>query len=111
MRHTYVGVSQEHTTLIDQVIRQNLTYLDYSALLDLAEAVTSVESERVNGIIVEAGCALGGSALVMPAAKNSSLSVLATRWWRMHSVEKFRAVRKGGEWACARFKSKTRPAG
>jgi len=40
------------------------------ALWELAEAVQSIERSGVEGVIVEAGCALGGSALVLAAAKS-----------------------------------------
>jgi hypothetical protein len=53
-----------------RVIRERLTYLDPNALAELAGAVLDVERNRVPGTLVEAGCALGGSALVIAAAKN-----------------------------------------
>ena len=55
--------------LIASVRANGLTYLDESALLDLYETVARLERDGVGGIIVEAGCALGGSAIVLAAAK------------------------------------------
>jgi hypothetical protein len=54
---------------VRQARRQKLTYLGWNALLDLSEAVLSVERRAVPGDLLEAGCALGGSALVMAASK------------------------------------------
>jgi asparagine synthase (glutamine-hydrolysing) len=51
------------------VRRERLTYLELAALVDLAEAAREVERQGRPGILVEAGCALGGSALVLAAAK------------------------------------------
>lgn len=56
-----------------QVVRdvraQSLTYLDERALCDLYETVRSLEQRGVPGRLLEAGCALGGSAIVIAAAK------------------------------------------
>jgi predicted O-methyltransferase YrrM len=54
------------------VHRDRLTYLGPSALADLGESVNQLERENRNGIFIEAGCALGGSALVIAAAKKQS---------------------------------------
>jgi asparagine synthase (glutamine-hydrolysing) len=53
-----------------RVRRDQLTYLELAALVDLAEAAREVERAGRPGILVEAGCALGGSALVLAAAKS-----------------------------------------
>lgn len=55
--------------LIAQVRQRNLTYLDPCALLDLARAARAVGQGRVPGAIIEAGCALGGSAVVLGYCK------------------------------------------
>ena len=60
--------------LIRQVRSQHLTYLDTAALIDLAHAVHQIEQHQTPGILIEAGCALGGSALVIAAAKTPSRS-------------------------------------
>ncbi len=57
--------------VLQEVRRQRLTYLEPAALADLADAVLGLEKNKVAGICVEAGCALGGSALVIAAAKSS----------------------------------------
>jgi asparagine synthase (glutamine-hydrolysing) len=48
---------------------RNLTYLGTAALRDLYDEVRRADRERRGGTIVEIGCALGGSAIVMAAAK------------------------------------------
>jgi hypothetical protein len=53
------------------VVRAHRTYLEYAALLDLADAATTVESRAIPGALIEAGCALGGSAIVLAAAKHN----------------------------------------
>lgn len=62
--------------VIHKVLALNLTYLPQDALLDLAEATTAMDAEGrlVPGKIIEAGCALGGSAIVMAAAKTPTRS-------------------------------------
>jgi asparagine synthase (glutamine-hydrolysing) len=52
-----------------RVIAEGLTYLSPPALDDLHRTVQSIERQRLPGMFIEAGCALGGSALVVTAAK------------------------------------------
>lgn len=54
---------------VKEVRRRRLTYLSHAALSDLERAVRRLEAAGVAGIIVEAGCALGGSAVVLGTAK------------------------------------------
>lgn len=55
--------------IIQRVRREKLTYLDPRALVELYLAVKHVERAKIPGLLVEAGCALGGSALVLTSAK------------------------------------------
>ncbi len=55
--------------LVRQVRKRRLTYLGYDALSDLERTVRRIDAERVPGIIVEAGCALGGSTVVLGMTK------------------------------------------
>jgi hypothetical protein len=55
--------------VVRRVRRQKLTYLPVGALNDLFEAAKEVEREQRPGILIEAGCALGGSAIVLARAK------------------------------------------
>lgn len=55
--------------IIWQVHWSKLTYLEINALLDLHDTVKQIEYLHQKGILIEAGCALGGSALVIASAK------------------------------------------
>lgn len=61
---------------VDQTIRgvraDHLTFLRPNALRDLAAATLDVERNALDGLIVETGTALGGSAIVMASAKSRS---------------------------------------
>ncbi|MCG6119533.1 MAG: TylF/MycF family methyltransferase [Blastomonas sp.] len=52
-----------------------LTYLEAAALADLVRAVRNAEKRGVAGTIIEAGCALGGSAIVMTKAAKRQVEV------------------------------------
>jgi hypothetical protein len=58
------------SAIVRQVRKRRLTYLGYDALSDLEGTVRRLEAERVPGIIVEAGCALGGSTVVLGRTKH-----------------------------------------
>lgn len=49
--------------LIDQLITKGLTYLKATDLLEMQEALLDLKSKNLNGIYLEAGVALGGSAI------------------------------------------------
>jgi asparagine synthase (glutamine-hydrolysing) len=49
-----------------------LTYLDDAALVDLFEKIKELEATGKAGVFIEAGCALGGSAIVIAAAKSKT---------------------------------------
>ena len=55
--------------VIRAVRSRNLTYLGAAALHELYDEVRRADRENRVGTIVEIGCALGGSAIVMAAAK------------------------------------------
>lgn len=57
--------------IVSRIIKGKLSYLDREALTDLAGAIRRLRSLRVPGIFVEAGCALGGSAIVIATAKEA----------------------------------------
>jgi predicted O-methyltransferase YrrM len=54
---------------IARVRAEHLTYLKPDGLRGLAAGVRDVEAARLPGLVIEAGTALGGSAIVMAAAK------------------------------------------
>jgi O-methyltransferase len=55
--------------IVRAVRADGLTYLEHSALNDLFDRVRTIEKNRGEGVLIEAGCALGGSAIVMASAK------------------------------------------
>jgi predicted O-methyltransferase YrrM len=61
----------EAVAVVRRVRARGLTYLDEVALLDLRRWVRHLEAASIPGAVVEAGCALGGSAIVLASAKRS----------------------------------------
>jgi asparagine synthase (glutamine-hydrolysing) len=55
--------------VVRSVRAAGLTYLSREALTDLHDRVREAEGNGIDGALIEAGCALGGSAIVMAAAK------------------------------------------
>ncbi|MGH3468215.1 MAG: TylF/MycF/NovP-related O-methyltransferase, partial [Thermocrispum sp.] len=55
--------------IIDQVLAQHLTYLNQRCLQDISDAVRDADAKGLPGVIIEAGTALGGSAIVMALSK------------------------------------------
>ncbi len=64
------GLSPELERIIDRVRTEHLSYLDSASLRALAATVTEIEAEAIGGLIIEAGSALGGSAITLAAAKS-----------------------------------------
>lgn len=60
----------ELAAVIDEVLARRLTYLSAPALQDLADVIVEAETGRLAGSVVEAGTALGGSAIVLSSAKS-----------------------------------------
>jgi O-methyltransferase len=58
--------------VVTEVRRQKITYLPVGALNDLYEAAVEADEQNRPGILLEAGCALGGSAIVLARAKARS---------------------------------------
>jgi O-methyltransferase len=61
--------------LVARIERRHLTYLDIPALLDLRDLAREAERQRRPGVFIEAGCALGGSAIVLAASKEPGRSL------------------------------------
>ncbi|HKO98673.1 MAG TPA: TylF/MycF/NovP-related O-methyltransferase [Pyrinomonadaceae bacterium] len=61
---------QNARRIVSAVYAGSLTYLEETALHDLCERVREVEDGGRIGVLLECGCALGGSAIVMAAAKS-----------------------------------------
>jgi asparagine synthase (glutamine-hydrolysing) len=58
--------------VIRDVKGQKLTYLSTLALVELRQTIKELEHAERDGVLIEAGCALGGSALVVAASKSQS---------------------------------------
>lgn len=57
-------------SIIKDVKQKKLSYLSKNALADIVQQINQIELEGVKGLFIEAGCALGGSAIVIAKAKN-----------------------------------------
>lgn len=82
IKYSYKKVLQiigiiKYPDIITKVKRESLTYLGNDALLDLYKQVYRIEKDNINGIFIEAGCALGGSAMVIavPKSKNRHFNI------------------------------------
>lgn len=74
--HSAVASASSFSTALHRlaisVDQKGLSYLGETALMDLAQAALSIESEQLPGMFIETGCALGGSSIVIAAAKASA---------------------------------------
>jgi hypothetical protein len=61
----------ETRELLSRIRASKLTYLSNKKLASLANTVSAIEDARLPGIFIEAGCALGGSAILIATLKNS----------------------------------------
>jgi hypothetical protein len=71
-RVLFVRYRRQHPTeaaLIDRIIASKLTFLRRRNLAELAEAVEQADRGDLPGLIIEAGTALGGSAILMAKVK------------------------------------------
>ena len=64
-----VGLRPDERELISRIRRRKLTYLTDRKLASLATTCTAIEEEGRPGIFLEAGCALGGSSILMASIK------------------------------------------
>lgn len=67
-------MSTPPTDIADAIARvrsEHLTYLNERCLQDLADAVQAAEDKGLDGQIIEAGTALGGSAILMAIVKSA----------------------------------------
>jgi hypothetical protein len=64
----------KESTVIQQIRDRNLTYCGYPKLENICRAIKDIQVNNVPGIYIEAGCALGGSAILMASMKAASTS-------------------------------------
>lgn len=63
------GLDSGKRLLINEIKGKRLTYLSDRKLRSIVEAVEFIEVHQVPGLIIEAGCALGGSAILITKTK------------------------------------------
>lgn len=61
-------------TISQEVFKRKLSFSSVAALDELADIVKANDENNINGCIIEVGCALGGSAIVIAFAKNLNTS-------------------------------------
>lgn len=64
------GLTSKEREFISRIRSQNLTYLSETKLASLASTCRSIEDANLPGIFLEAGCALGGSAILIASLKS-----------------------------------------
>lgn len=66
------SVPDERTReLLSRIRASRLTYLSDEKLASLTNTCSAIEEARLPGLFIEAGCALGGSAILIATVKNS----------------------------------------
>ena len=65
------GLSRDEKTLVRKIRDSKLTYLSDSKLVGLLRCVHSIEEKDVPGVFIEAGCALGGSSILIAKTKET----------------------------------------
>lgn len=76
MRAILLQLTQEERELISRIRSENITYLSQRKLASLASTCRSIEDASLPGIFLEAGCALGGSAILAASLKSSARVLL-----------------------------------
>jgi hypothetical protein len=64
-------LSPEEYKLIYRIKLKRLTYLSDERLLSIFKTCRLIEESKLSGVFLEAGCALGGSAILIASLKNS----------------------------------------
>lgn len=71
-RHPLRGLSKKEKLLVKRIKSQRLTYLSEKKLGSLIRTLKDIEKNEIDGEIIEAGCALGGSSIILASIKNKS---------------------------------------
>jgi len=61
-----------HRKLLRRIRNNKLTYLSVNKLVNILNTCNSLEKSNVQGVFIEAGCALGGSAILITHLKNKN---------------------------------------
>lgn len=62
----------EQGKLVDNILNAKLTFLSPLKMYSLVDEIKRIESSRIEGAVIEAGCALGGSAILLSKLKSTS---------------------------------------
>lgn len=62
-------LKQPERRLIRQIRSRKLTYLSVKKLVQIAKTCSSIEQQKLTGLFLEAGCALGGSTVLIASIK------------------------------------------
>lgn len=63
----------QEAQLIQTIRKKKLTYCGYPKLENICQAINEIKIKKIPGIYLEAGCALGGSAIVIGKMKPQSI--------------------------------------
>lgn len=69
-RHTLYELSMSDRKLIRRIRKKRLTYLSVKKLVQIVKTCRSIEKDKISGLFIEAGCALGGSAILIASLKS-----------------------------------------
>ena len=68
--HLPGDLPREHVNLIRRIRDERLTYLSDAKLAALTNTCQSIEEQNLPGLFLEAGCALGGSSILIASIKH-----------------------------------------
>ncbi len=68
----YSGIPEHTKDLINRIKDKKLTYLSDSKLIAISKTIYEIENKSVPGIFIEAGCALGGSSILIASLKKQN---------------------------------------
>ncbi|MEH2255591.1 TylF/MycF/NovP-related O-methyltransferase [Nostoc sp.] len=63
----------QESAIINKIREKNLTYCGYPKLENICRAIKYIQIKQVHGFYIEAGCALGGSAILIAHMKPNSV--------------------------------------
>jgi hypothetical protein len=67
---SFAGLTKNEVYLIKRIKRKHLTYLTEKRLAHIANSCKQIEKKGIEGMFIEAGCALGGSAILISSIKD-----------------------------------------
>lgn len=69
-------IPESHNELIDRIRAEKITYLSKRKLSSIASSCQQIESLSIPGVFIEAGCALGGSTVLIGSCKSHTRRLL-----------------------------------